>query len=73
MARVPRFLDVSVPLTADVPTHPGNPVFQFEPVKRLANGDSANVSRMVMGTHAGTDVDAPLHFSTMAHPPRRWR
>ena len=62
MARVPRFLDVSVPLAVGVPTYPGNPAFQFEPVKRLANGDSANVSRMVMGTHAGTHVDAPLHF-----------
>ena len=62
MARVPRFLDVSVPLAVGVPTYPGNPVFQFEPVKRLADGDSANVSRMVMGTHAGTHVDAPLHF-----------
>jgi arylformamidase len=62
MARVPRFLDVSVPLAAGTPTYPGNQAFQFEPVKRLAQGDSANVSRMVIGTHAGTHVDAPLHF-----------
>ena len=62
MARVPRFLDVSVPLAAGIPTYPGNTPFQFEPVKRLAQGDSANVSRMVIGTHAGTHVDAPLHF-----------
>src|SRR5687768_8252486 len=62
MARVPRFLDVSVALTPGIATYPGNPEFAFEPVKRLASGDSANVSRMVIGTHSGTHVDAPLHF-----------
>ena len=51
MARVPRFLDVSVPLALGLPTYPGNPPFEFEPVKRIANGDSSNVSRMVIGTH----------------------
>jgi arylformamidase len=62
MARVPRFLDVSVPLAPGIPTYPGNPPFEFEPVKRIANGDSSNVSRMAIGTHTGTHVDAPLHF-----------
>jgi arylformamidase len=62
MARVPRFLDVSVPLAAGVPTYPGNPEFELQPIKRIANGDSSNVSRIVMGTHAATHVDAPKHF-----------
>ena len=62
MARVPRFLDVSVPLAPGIPTYPGNPPFEFEAIKRIANGDSSNVSRMVIGTHSGTHVDAPLHF-----------
>jgi hypothetical protein len=46
MARVPRFLDVSVALAPGIPTYPGNTPFEFEPVKRIANGDSSNVSRM---------------------------
>src|SRR5262245_13029800 len=62
MARVPRFLDVSVPLTAAMPTYPGNPPYELQPVKRIANGDSSNVSRLIMGTHTGTHVDAPRHF-----------
>jgi len=62
MARVPRFLDVSVPLAAGVPTYPGNPPFELQPVKRLANGDSSNVSKLVLGTHTATHVDAPRHF-----------
>jgi arylformamidase len=61
-ARVPRFLDVTVPLAAGIPTYPGNPEFELEPIKRIASGASSNVSRIVMGTHAGTHVDAPKHF-----------
>jgi arylformamidase len=62
MARVSRYLDVSVPLAAAVPTYPGNPSFELQPIKRIANGDSSNVSRLIMGTHSGTHVDAPRHF-----------
>src|SRR5512134_2494705 len=62
MARVPKLLDVTVPLRHGIPTFPGNPEFALEPVKRIADGGSSNVSRLVMGTHTGTHVDAPRHF-----------
>ena len=62
MARVPRWLDVSVPLGPGLPAYPGNPEFELQPVKRIADGGSSNVSRVVMGTHTGTHVDAPRHF-----------
>ena len=62
MARVPKLLDVSVPLTPGLPTYPGNPAFEVEPVKRIADGGSSNVSRLGMGTHTGTHIDAPKHF-----------
>ena len=62
MARVPKLLDVSVPLVAGMPAYPGNPEFELQPVKRIAEGASSNVSRLVMGTHTGTHVDAPRHF-----------
>jgi arylformamidase len=62
MARVPKLLDVSVPLAAGIPAYPGNPAFELQPVKRIADGGSSNVSRLVMGTHTGTHVDAPRHF-----------
>jgi arylformamidase len=61
-ARVPRFLDVSVLLARGIPAYPGNPEFELQPVKRIAEGASSNVSRLVMGTHTGTHVDAPQHF-----------
>lgn len=55
-------IDVSLRLTARLPTYPGNPPFEFKPVKRISSGDSSNVSAVDMGTHTGTHVDAPRHF-----------
>ncbi|HSC28931.1 MAG TPA: cyclase family protein [Vicinamibacterales bacterium] len=62
MASAPKFLDVSVPLAHGLPTYPGNPEFELQPIKRIAEGGSSNVSRLIMGTHTGTHVDAPKHF-----------
>jgi arylformamidase len=57
-----KLIDVSVPLDATLPTYPGNVVFSLEPTKRIAKGDSSNVSALHMSAHAGTHVDAPRHF-----------
>jgi arylformamidase len=62
MPRTPRLVDVSVLLAPGIATYPGNPEFEITPVKRIASGDSSNNSRLVMGTHTGTHVDAPRHF-----------
>ena len=57
-----KLIDVSVPLDAGLPTYPNNTPFSLEPVKRLARGDSSNVSTLHMSAHTGTHVDAPRHF-----------
>jgi len=62
MPRPPRLVDVSVLLAPGIPIYPGNPEFEVTPVHRIADGDSSNNSKLVMGTHTGTHVDAPLHF-----------
>src|SRR5258708_1040693 len=62
MPRAQRLVDVSVLLAPGTPAYPGNPAFELTPVKRVANGDSSNTSRLVMATHTGTHVDAPRHF-----------
>lgn len=54
--------DVSVPLSANTPTYPGDPGIQIKQWLRLANGDPANVSQMNFGVHSGTHIDAPVHF-----------
>jgi arylformamidase len=55
-------IDVSVPLDPTLPTYPNNTPFSLEPMKRLARGDSSNVSSLHMSVHCGTHVDAPRHF-----------
>ena len=57
-----RLIDVSVPLDAELPTYPHNTPFSLEPIKRIARGDSSNVSTLHMSAHTGTHVDAPRHF-----------
>jgi arylformamidase len=57
-----KLIDVSVPLDATTPTYPGNTPYSIEGIKRLARGDSSNVSTLHMSAHAGTHVDAPRHF-----------
>jgi arylformamidase len=57
-----KLIDVSVPLDAQLPTYPHNTPFSVEPIKRLARGDSSNVSTLHMSAHTGTHVDAPRHF-----------
>jgi arylformamidase len=57
-----KFIDVSVPLDASVPTYPGNTPYRIEPIKRIAEGGSSNVSTLHLGAHTGTHVDAPRHF-----------
>src|SRR3989475_10217458 len=57
-----KLIDVSVPLDANLPSYPGNTPFTLEPIKRIARGDSSNVSTLHLSAHSGTHVDAPRHF-----------
>jgi arylformamidase len=57
-----KLIDVSVPIDTSLPTYPGNTPFSLEPIKRVARGDSSNVSTLHMSAHTGTHVDAPRHF-----------
>lgn len=57
-----KFIDVTLPLDSNLPVYPGNTPFSVEPIKRIARGDSSNVSTLHLSAHAGTHVDAPRHF-----------
>jgi len=56
------WIDVSVTLDADTPHWPDNPPFRTERFMSLDRGDIANVSRLDLGAHTATHMDAPLHF-----------
>ncbi|HZS46976.1 MAG TPA: cyclase family protein [Blastocatellia bacterium] len=57
-----KIYDVSVQLSADLPTYPGDPKISFEQSSSISKGDPANVTRIDMGSHTGTHIDAPYHF-----------
>jgi arylformamidase len=57
-----RIHDVTIPLSSEVPTFPGDPPFEREQLKQVGKDSAYSLSRIVMGTHTGTHVDAPAHF-----------
>lgn len=54
--------DVSLPITETLAVWPGDPGVRVEQTAHMARGDNATVSRLEMGAHTGTHVDAPAHF-----------
>lgn len=57
-----QFIDISVPLSPDLPSWPGDPKFSIEPAGKIADGEPSNVSRLSISTHGGTHLDACWHF-----------
>ena len=56
------WLDVTVPIHADMVVYDGDPPVEVASALALERGDPANVTRLTLGSHTGTHVDAPLHF-----------
>jgi len=54
--------DITVPISNELPTWPGDPAVQIRDWRSLSAGDGANVSMLNFGAHTGTHVDAPAHF-----------
>jgi arylformamidase len=54
--------DLTLPLGPLTPLYPGDPPFELDMYHTLAEGASSNNSRLRMGSHNGTHIDAPLHF-----------
>lgn len=54
--------DISVTVSPALPVWPGDPTIVLERVSRMEDGEHNNVSKMAMGVHVGTHVDAPYHF-----------
>ncbi len=57
-----RIVDVSVPVRPGMIVYPGDPEVRLERVSSIEDGDGFNLSRLDLGVHSGTHVDAPLHF-----------
>ena len=57
-----RIYDISLTISPDLPIWPGDPAVTLERVSKIEIGDSSNLTRLSMGLHTGTHVDAPYHF-----------
>ncbi len=56
------WIDVSVPVYTGMAHWPDNPPIVVERMLDMERGDAANVSKLSLGAHTGTHMDAPLHF-----------
>lgn len=56
------WIDISVRLRSGMVHWPDNPPVRIERMLDMEQGDVANVSKISMGSHTGTHMDAPLHF-----------
>jgi len=56
------FIDISVTLASGMLNWPGDPEVTITRMRDQNAGDNATVSRLDMGVHTGTHMDAPLHF-----------
>lgn len=54
--------DVSLTISPRLPVWPGDPSIIVERISKMEEGDDVNVTRLEIGAHVGTHVDAPFHF-----------
>lgn len=54
--------DISLPISESLVIWPGDPSIRITQPSHLERGDEATVSRLEMGAHTGTHIDAPAHF-----------
>ncbi|MCS6907499.1 MAG: cyclase family protein [Anaerolineales bacterium] len=54
--------DITLTLSPEIPTWPGDPKFVMERFDKIEAGDNTNTTRIEMSAHTGTHVDAPYHF-----------
>jgi arylformamidase len=60
--RTAAWIDISVPISSGMVHWPDDPGVSVERVQDLSRGDAANVSKLELGAHTGTHMDAPRHF-----------
>jgi arylformamidase len=56
------WIDVSVGIRDGMVHWPDDPAIRVEKALDMERGDVATVSRISLGVHTGTHVDAPIHF-----------
>lgn len=57
-----KWLDISVPVRSGMVHWPGDPPVKISRALDMERGDRHTLSRLSLGSHTGTHVDAPRHF-----------
>lgn len=57
-----KIIDISLTITPEMIVWPGDPAVHVERASKIEDGDQANVTKLRMGAHTGTHMDAPFHF-----------
>lgn len=57
-----QLIDITQPVRPGMAVWPGDPEVEFTPALEVAAGDGVNVTRLSLGSHTGTHVDAPAHL-----------
>lgn len=55
-------IDATLPLHQAMAAYDGDPLFESTVHSSIADGGQYNLSRLSMGSHTGTHVDAPSHY-----------
>ncbi len=53
--------DITLPISNELPTFPGDPSIAIDRVLSIDRGDPCTVSQVTLGVHTGTHIDAPVH------------
>jgi arylformamidase len=56
-----KIVDISMPVYKGMAVYPGDPKVDIKKEKTFQK-DGVAVSRIMMGLHTGTHIDAPLHY-----------
>lgn len=54
-------IDISLPIKTGMAVYPGNAPVDISTWHSIEKGDSSNLSRIDLGSHTGTHIDAPFH------------
>ena len=57
-----RWIDITVPIRPGMVVYEGDPPVQLHRVTTIAGGEASNLTRLDLGAHTGTHIDAPAHF-----------
>jgi arylformamidase len=57
-----RIIDITVEISENMVVWEGDPGVKIRQLLKMKNGDPYNLTRIDLGVHNGSHVDAPLHF-----------